>query len=74
MANLVITAPDALGRASPGRYSHTGGSVFASLQRRFTRSRRRIAHCGIALLAGAGLIAVLAPTGAAANTRPAAQL
>jgi len=46
--------------------------MFASLQQRLTHSRRWTAHRGIAILASAGLAAVLAPAGAAASARPAA--
>src|SRR6266550_6329847 len=41
------------GRASPSRYSPTGGPMFASLQQRLTHSRRWTAHRGIAILASA---------------------
>jgi hypothetical protein len=46
--------------------------VFASLRERCTHSQRWIVHCGIAVLASAGLVAVLAPAAAAASARPAA--
>jgi hypothetical protein len=43
--------------------------MFASLRARFTYSQRWIVHFGICLLASAGLVAALAPAGAAASDR-----
>src|SRR5215471_17469250 len=55
-----------------GLYSPTGGSMFAILRGRFTHSKKWISRFGICLLAGAGLVAALTPTAAAAGTRHAA--
>src|SRR5262249_11772507 len=60
------------GRASPSRYAPTGGSMVASLRERFAHSQRWVVHLGICVLASAGLVATLAPMGAAASARPAA--
>jgi hypothetical protein len=49
-----------------------GGSMFAGLRERFAHSHRWILHSGIGLLASIGLVAALAPMGAAASARPAA--
>src|SRR5215469_1407196 len=47
--------------------------MFASLRKRFAHSQKWIRHFGICLLVSAGLVAVLAPAGAAAaGTRQAA--
>lgn len=46
--------------------------MFASLRPLFAHSRKWIVHFGICLLASAGLIAALAPPGAAASARQAA--
>ena len=46
--------------------------MFASLLERLAHSRRWVAHVSICLLASAGLVATLAPAGAAAGTRQAA--
>lgn len=46
--------------------------MFASLRERLANSRRWAVHLGICVLASAGLVAALAPMGAAASTRPAA--
>jgi hypothetical protein len=46
--------------------------MFAILRARFAHSKKWISHFGICLLAGAGLVAALAPAGAAASARQAA--
>jgi hypothetical protein len=46
--------------------------MFARLRERCTHSQKWIVHCGVAILASAGLVAVLAPAAAAASTRQAA--
>ena len=46
--------------------------MFAGLRERCAHSQRWIVHSGIAVLASAGLVAGLAPAGAAAVARPAA--
>ena len=46
--------------------------MFASLRERLAHSQRWVVHLGICILASAGLVAALAPIGAAASTRPAA--
>jgi hypothetical protein len=46
--------------------------MLARLRERFAQSQRWIVHLGICILASAGLVAALAPMGAAASTRPAA--
>ena len=46
--------------------------MFAILRARLSHSKKWISHFGICLLAGAGLVAVLVPAGAAASARQAA--
>jgi hypothetical protein len=46
--------------------------MFAILRSRIAHSKKWIGHFGICVLAGAGLVAALAPTGAAASARQAA--
>ena len=46
--------------------------MFASLRKRFTHSQKWLSHFGVCLLVSAGLVAVLAPVGAAAGTHQAA--
>src|SRR5690349_3702952 len=46
--------------------------MFASLRERFAHSQRWIVHSGIAIVISAGLVATIAPAGAAASTRPGA--
>ena len=45
--------------------------MFAILRARLAHAKRWISHFGICLLAGAGLVAALAPAGAAASARQA---